>query len=78
MGANLLPWNAAVRLQDTTTEEKVESYGKDNRVLHTEHLPEKGGLDPARRTRESHRVLPGSKEVGLSFIHVPELESELC
>ena len=51
MGANLLPCNAAVRLQARTSamgggKESGNEYGKGNRVLHTEHLPEKGDLDP--------------------------------
>ena len=71
MGANLLPCNAAVRLQARTSamgggKESGNDYGKGNRVLHTEHLPKKGDLDPPRTTRESDRVLPTGKEVGLS------------
>ena len=71
MGANLLPCNAAVRLQARTSargslEEKGNDYGKGNRVLHTEHLPKKDNLDPHRATRESNRVLLTGKEIGLS------------
>ena len=72
MGANLLPCNAAVRLQarpsarGSLEKKGGNGYGKGNRVLHTEHLPEKGDLDPPRTTRESNRVLPTGKEVGLS------------
>jgi hypothetical protein len=71
MGANLLPCNAAVRLQARTSargslEERRSDHGKGNRVLHTEHLPKKGDLDPPRTTRESNRVSPTDKEVGIS------------
>lgn len=46
--------------------ERRNDYGKGNRVLHTEHLPKKGNLDPLRTTRESNRVLSTDKEVGLT------------
>lgn len=54
--------------------ESVNDYGKGDRVLHPEHVSEKGGLDPARTTRESNRVLPGGKEVGLNCIHAADGE----
>ena len=48
------------------TKERMNDYGKGNRVLHTEHLPKKDDLDPLRTTRESNRVLSTDKEVGLT------------
>ena len=71
MGANLLPCNAAVPVASPDVGEggwkrKGNDYGKGNRLLHTEHLPKKGDLDRPRTTRESNRVLPTGKEVGLS------------
>jgi hypothetical protein len=48
-------------------EEKTETiYGKDNRVLLTEQIPEQHDLGSSATTGEGDRVLPTGQEIGLS------------
>ena len=74
MEANLLPCNAAVRLQARTNfssfclENKAEvNYGQNHCVLRAQSLPEKDiEVDLGGTKREGHRVQLSKKEVGLS------------
>jgi hypothetical protein len=72
--ANLLPCNAAVRLQaggcgDVETLGTIKQEvvcGKSYRVLHTQQLPQKDKADPRGTTRASDRVRLIEEEIGLS------------
>jgi hypothetical protein len=59
---------ARTQPKEVLHEKAASDCGKDNRVLHTEQLPEKGEVGLSCATRESNRVRLEDQEIGVSSI----------